>query len=678
MKQLIITEKPSVAINIANALGVKNRKDGYIENDKYIISWCYGHLDTLANADSYDGRYAIWRKEDLPILPAPWRLKIADKIKYDHFKILKSLMYRRDVTEIVNACDAGREGELIFRNALKLAECKKPVKRLWISSMEDEAIIEGFRNLKLSRCYDNLYEAADCRAKADWLVGINLTRFFSVIYHRTLNVGRVVTPTLALIISRQAEIDAFEPTPYYNIQLESGDMRAKTDKIESKEEAEKILEDCKKYDFATCYKLTCQAKEEKAPLLYDLTSLQRDANKKLGYTTQQTLNIVQTLYEKKLCTYPRTDARYLTSDMEKSIPELINASANLINRTITEYDELKVISNKKVTDHHAIIPTKNVANLDLASLDAGEINILTMIATRLLCAVSEPFYYFLEKAFIRCGDTEFTFTYRNVESYGWKTFIEEESEDSEEPEMQFDIEEGDVFEINNIDLKENFTKSKPNYTEDTLLSAMENAGAKETPEDAERKGLGTPATRAAMIEKLIATGFVQRKSNKKTVSLVPTFTGKSLITVLPEQIQSPLLTAEWEHKLKLIEKGEMEPEDFMNEISEMIIEIIDEYAPVHDVDVLFPSGREIVGKCPRCGGNVTEGKNGFHCEKNECKFAFWKDNTFLQSQDISITKEMAVDLLAKGYTEIKNPAASKTVTLSFTDNGEKVRYRLKE
>lgn len=675
MKQLIITEKPSVAINIANALGVKSRKEGYIENDKYIISWCYGHLDTLANADSYDGRYAIWRKEDLPIFPAPWRLKIADKIKYDHFKILKSLMYRRDVTEIVNACDAGREGELIFRNALKLAECRKPVKRLWISSMEDEAIIEGFKNLKPSRYYDNLYEAADCRAKADWLVGINLTRFFSVIYHRTLNVGRVVTPTLSLIVSRQAEIDAFEPKPYYNIQLESGDFRAKTDKIDSKEEAEKILEDCKKYDFATCYKVVCQSKEEKAPLLYDLTSLQRDANKKLGYTAQQTLNIVQSLYEKKLCTYPRTDARYLTSDMEKSIPELINASANLINRTITEYDELKVINNKKVTDHHAIIPTKNVANLDLASLDAGEINILTMIATRLLCAVSEPFYYFLEKAFIRCGDTELTFTYRNVESYGWKTFIEAESEDSEEPEMQFDIEEGDVFEINNIDLKESFTKSKPNYTEDTLLSAMENAGAKETPEDAERKGLGTPATRAAMIEKLIATGFVQRKNNKKTVSLVPTFTGKSLIKVLPEQIQSPLLTAEWEHKLKLIEKGEMEPEDFMNEISEMIIEIIDEYAPVHDVDVLFPSGREIVGKCPRCGGNVTESKNGFHCEKNGCKFAFWKDNTFLQSQDISITKKMAVDLLSKGYTEIKN--GNKSITLTFTDNGEKVRYRVK-
>lgn len=423
MKQLIITEKPSVAINIANALGVKSRKDGYIENDKFIISWCYGHLDTLANADSYDGKYAIWRKEDLPIFPAPWRLKIADKIKYDHFKILKSLMYRRDVTEIVNACDAGREGELIFRNALKLAECRKPVKRLWISSLEDEAIIEGFKNLKPSRYYDNLYEAADCRAKADWLVGINLTRFFSVIYHRTLNVGRVVTPTLSLIVSRQAEIDAFEPTPYYNIQLESGDFRAKTDKIESKEEAEKILEDCKKCDFATCYKLTCQAKEEKAPLLYDLTSLQREANKKLGYTAQQTLNLVQSLYEKKLCTYPRTDSRFLTSDMEKSVPELIETSARLINRTIDKYDELKVIDNDKVTDHHAIVPTKNVANLDLATLNAGEINILMLIATGLLCAVSEPFCYFLKKAFIRCGDTEFTFTYRQIEDYGWKNFI---------------------------------------------------------------------------------------------------------------------------------------------------------------------------------------------------------------------------------------------------------------
>ena len=675
MKQLIITEKPSVAINIANALGVKNRKDGYIENDKYIISWCYGHLDTLANADSYDGKYAIWRKEDLPILPAPWRLKIADKIKYDHFKILKSLMYRKDVTEIINACDAGREGELIFRNMFKLSECRKPVKRLWISSMEDEAVIEGFKHLKPSKFYDNLYFAADCRAKADWLVGINLTRFFSVIYHRTLNVGRVVTPTLALIISRQAEIDAFEPTPYYNIELESGNMKAKTDKIESKEDAEKILAYCKKHELATCYKVVCQSKEKKAPLLYDLTSLQRDANKKLGYTAQQTLNIVQTLYEKKLCTYPRTDARYLTSDMRKSLPELIKSSSALINRTIKNHDFKQVIDNKKVTDHHAIIPTKNVANLDLASLDAGEINILTMIATRLLCAVSEPYHYFVKKAFIKCGDIEFVASYSSVENYGWKTFLDDEDECSDELKLKFEIDEGDVFKVNRIEIFESFTKPKLNYTEDTLLSAMENAGAKETPEDAERKGLGTPATRAAMIEKLIATGFVQRKNNKKTVFLVPTFTGKSLITVLPEQIQSPLLTAEWEHKLKLIEKGEMEPEDFMNEISEMIIEIIDEYAPVHDVDVLFPSGREIVGKCPRCGGNVTEGKNGFHCEKNGCKFAFWKDNTFLQSQDISITKKMAVDLLSKGYTEIKN--GNKSITLTFTDNGEKVRYRVK-
>lgn len=677
MNRLVITEKPSVAVNIAKALGVNNRNDGYLEGNGYIISWCFGHLDTLANADSYDGKYAIWRKEDLPILPNPWRMKIADRIKYNQFKIIKSLMFRKDVNEIINACDAGREGELIFRNTYILAGCRKPVKRLWISSMEDDAVREGFKNLQPASKYDNLYLAADCRAKADWLVGINLTRFFSVIYHRTLNVGRVVSPTLALLTERQAEIDAFEPTPYYNIYLESGNMKAKTDKIESKEEAEKIYTDCKNNYFATCYKTVMQEKEEKAPLLYDLTSLQRDANKKLGYTAQRTLDIVQSLYEKKLCTYPRTDSRYLTRDMADSLPELIDASAMLINRTIDDYEGFKVINNDKVTDHHAIIPTKNVATLDLATLNAGEINIIIMIATRLLCAVSEPFCYFLETAFIRCGDTEFKVNYRLVESYGWKTFLSDEDSSEDEPEVEFGIEEGDIIEINSIDMKENFTKPKENYTEDTLLSAMENAALKETPSDAERKGLGTPATRAAMIEKLVSSGFVMRKMGKKNAALIPTFKGKSLITVLPEEIQSPLMTAEWEHKLKLIEKGEIKPESFMNEIAEMICEIIDNYSPVPDSEILFPSGKESIGKCPRCGKNVTRGKYGFHCEGLDCKFALYSDNKYLQSVGIELTKKIARELLSKGCAEAIKTDTGETVTLSYKDNGEFVRFRVK-
>lgn len=677
MYKLIVAEKPSVAMSIAKVLGATKRKEGFIEGNGYIVSWCYGHLANLVHAETYNEKYVKWSYDDLPIFPDPWQYKLG-KDKYQHFKILKTLMHRSDVSQVINACDAGREGELIFRNAYNLAECEKPVMRLWISSMEDEAIRKGFKELKPGSMYDNLYAAADCRAKADWLVGINFTRLFSVLYHRTLKVGRVMTPTLALIISREAERDAFVSEKYYKIQIDCGTFKATSEQIKDKALAEKALADCEGQS-ATVYKITGEEKEEKAPLLYDLTSLQRDANRILGYTAQQTLDYVQALYEKKLCTYPRTDARYLTNDMENSVEGLVKISAQLLGTTLHEYSSKKICNSKRVTDHHAIVPTVTAGETELFTLPSGEREILKLIALRMLCAVSMPCVYFFETAVIRCGSTDFKVTYKDVTEWGWRIYTNNNSED--ELFIENGIEDGDVYEVFNASLKEGKTKPKPRFTEDTLLSAMEHASAAEMPEDAERKGLGTPATRAGIIEKLIATGFIERKKEKKSVSLVPSNTGKSLITVIPEHIQSPLLTAEWEHKLKLIEKGKLKPEDFMSAISEMVTDMVENYIAVAEADVLFPSGREVIGKCPRCGTNVTESKNGFFCESTKCRFGLWRDNHFFENRHIILDKAIASALVNEGRCRIPNIYSYKTDknyagTVILTDNGEKTVLRV--
>ncbi len=677
MFKLVIAEKPSVGIAIANVLGARKQKSGFYEGNGYIVAWCIGHLAGVANASAYNPDYAYWRYEHLPIIPDKWQNSLRKKT-YQHFQLLKKTMHRADVSEIINACDAGREGELIFRNAYNFAECNKPVKRLWISSMEDEAIRKGFENLKPSEMYDNLYYSADVRAKADWLVGINLTRLFSVLYHRKLCIGRVVTPTLALIISREAERAVFVPETYYNTQISCGKLKATSERLSVKSEAEKIATECSN-QFATVISVNGEEKEEKAPLLYDLTTLQRDANRILGYTAQQTLDYAQSLYEKKLCTYPRTDSRYLTEDMEGTIDALLKVSARLTSSNLKkhEFTTYKVCDNKKVSDHHAIIPTLTAGKADLFELNKGERDILKMIALRLICSVAEPYVYYSETAVIRCGNTDFKVKYKDITEYGWKDFMK--SEDEDENIIENGIEIGDVYEVTGIEVKEGKTKPKPYYTEDTLLSAMENAGAAEAPKDAERKGLGTPATRANMIEKLVAVGYIERKQGKKGAVLVPAKIGKSLITVVPEHIQSPLLTAEWEHKLKLIENGDMDADLFLSEIADMVTDLCKNYVISPNADVLFPSGREVIGKCPRCGGNVTESQLGFFCENAKCRFGLWRDNRYLDSKHILLDKEMVSKLLNDGRCRIPKVYSEKTdsyyaATLILTDNGERTKY----
>ena len=674
-KSLVIAEKPSVGVSIAAVLGVKDRKDGYIEGRDYIVSWGFGHLCELANADTYDEKYAKWRYDDLPIVPANWKYKIP-RDKYSQFETLKKLMNRADVSDVINACDAGREGELIFRNIYQMTGCKKPIYRLWISSMEDAAIAQGFRELKDGKEYDNLFAAARCREWADWLVGINATRLFSVLYHRTLNVGRVVSPTLAILVQREADIMAFKPEPFYTAEVDFGSFTAASEKFKKKSDAEAVIP--KANEPVVVESVTSKEKSEKAPALYDLTTLQREANRQLGYTAQQTLDYVQSLYEKKLCTYPRTDSRYLTDDMADSVKAVVICSAGICGGAEPASVKVNQVCNsKKVSDHHAIIPTMVAGETDLKTLPAGEREILSMIAKQVLRAVSESYRYCETVAVITCNGNTYTTKGKTVLETGWKAYNDKEQTDKILPELA----DGDKLQVASSEIKEGMTKPPAHFTEDSLLSAMEVAGAKEMPDDAERKGLGTPATRAGIIEKLIATGFVERKKAKKTVSLIPAQTGVSLITVLPEQLQSPLLTAEWEHKLKMVENGELDADTFMAEISLMVNELIKTYSVIKGAEVLFPSGRDVIGKCPRCGGDVTESKKGYFCETNDCRFGLWRDNKFLAEKKISLSKKMAATLLKSGRIPVKGIFSEKTgnsydATLVMTDDGTKTLYSL--
>ena len=674
-KSLVIAEKPSVGVSIAAVLGVKDRKDGYIEGRDYIVSWGFGHLCELANADTYDEKYAKWRYDDLPIVPANWKYKIP-RDKYSQFETLKKLMNRPDVSDVINACDAGREGELIFRNIYQMTGCKKPIYRLWISSMEDAAIAQGFRELKDGKEYDNLFAAARCREWADWLVGINATRLFSVLYHRTLNVGRVVSPTLAILVQREADIMAFKPEPFYTAEVDFGSFTAASEKFKKKSDAEAVIP--KANEPVVVESVTSKEKSEKAPALYDLTTLQREANRQLGYTAQQTLDYVQSLYEKKLCTYPRTDSRYLTDDMADSVKAVVICSAGICGGAEPASVKVNQVCNsKKVSDHHAIIPTMVAGETDLKTLPAGEREILSMIAKQVLRAVSESYRYCETVAVITCNGNTYTTKGKTVLETGWKAYNDKEQTDKILPELA----DGDKLQVASSEIKEGMTKPPAHFTEDSLLSAMEVAGAKEMPDDAERKGLGTPATRAGIIEKLIATGFVERKKAKKTVSLIPAQTSVSLITVLPEQLQSPLLTAEWEHKLKMVENGELDADTFMAEISLMVNELIKTYSVIKGAEVLFPSGRDVIGKCPRCGGDVTESKKGYFCETNDCRFGLWRDNKFLAEKKISLSKKMAATLLKSGRIPVKGIFSEKTgnsydATLVMTDDGTKTLYSL--
>lgn len=666
---LVIAEKPSVAQTIGEVLGATEKKNGYLEGKSYWVTWCIGHLVEPVQPHYYDERYLKWRKDDLPIIPDEWRYQIPFAVKKQYVGIEK-LMNNPQVETVICATDAGREGELIFRLVYHQCGCTKPIKRLWISSLEEAAIRTGFENLHDGREYESLYQAALCRQQADWLVGINASRIFSLLYNVTLNVGRVMSPTLALIVSRDAAIAAFQPEAFYTVQISCGFL-ASTERMSEQAEAQRIQELCN-LNTAVVRNIEKKQKKENPPRLYDLTSLQRDANRLFGFTAQQTLDYVQSLYEKKLATYPRTDSRYLTSDMAGMLPELVNRVAAKFPFTAGLHLAVKpdqVIDNSKVTDHHAIIPTRSMPGSDIFSLPAGERDVLQLISVRLLCAVGEPHVYDENAVTLECEGITFKAKGKTVTQMGWKipeaTFlgsiggrIQKETSEREYPIPELEI--GQNLSPVMTKIKEGKTSPPKHFTEDTLLAAMESAGAENMPEDAERKGLGTPATRAEILEKLISTGYVVRKGDKRTKHLIPTAKGTALITVLPEQLQSPLLTAEWEQQLKQIEYGEIDPKEFMREIQDMLTELVQTAKPVPGADMLFPSERKSLGACPLCGVTVTEKKKGFFCENQTCRFGIWKDNRFFGDKDLQLTPAMVSAFLKGGRVKAKGLRSQKT------------------
>ena len=659
--KLVLAEKPSVAQSIAKVLGATKREDGYIEGNGYIVSWCVGHLVELAEPEAYDAKYGKWTYYDLPIFPMDWQYEVSSGTK-KQFGILKKLMARDDVASLVCATDAGREGELIFRLVYHKAGCRKPFERLWISSMEDTAIKEGFENLRSGTEYDALYEAALCRERADWIVGINATRLFSTLYGQTLNVGRVMTPTLAMAVMREAAIAAFKPKAFYTVQIGLNGFTASSERYKKKPEAEAV---CKGCSVATVTKAERKEKSEKPPALYDLTSLQRDANRVLGYTAQQTLDYTQNLYEKKLVTYPRTDSRFLTEDMANSLPDLVKMAFNTF--PVDGVDNVpvhteQVVNNKKVTDHHAIIPTRELQKCNLGELPKGELAILQLISTRLCVAVGDPHRYAETVIELDCGGTAFSAKGKTVLHEGWKAYVKKNSStkiDEKEQELP-SVSVGDEMTVNGTEIKEGKTSPPKHYTEDTLLQSMETAGADEMPDEVERKGLGTPATRAGIIEKLVRIGFLERKGDKKTKHLIPTHKGTALVTVMPEQIQSPSMTADWEEKLLLIEKGEYASEDFMDEIKDVIAGLIQNYEVIRDSEVLLSKEANAIGKCPVCGSAVEDKAKGYFCSNRGCKFALWKNNRYFDSIGKSMTNATAQKLLASGKVKLKGCKSKKT------------------
>ncbi len=690
--RLVISEKPSVAMSLSKVLGATSRKDGYMEGGGWLVSWCVGHLVELAPADAYDPRYSKWAYDDLPILPDPWQFQVLPDTR-KQFDILRQLMGREDVDTVVCATDAGREGELIFRLTYDLCKCAKPVKRLWISSMEESAIRKGFDHLVDGQKYNNLYAAALCRAKADWLIGINGTRLFTTLYKgKTLNVGRVLTPTLTLLAEREAAIEHFKKEKFYTVELDAQGIRASSGKFNSKTDAEKLRSACLGKT-AVVQSVTRKDKTERPPKLYDLTTLQREANRLFDYTAQQALDYLQSLYEKRLATYPRTDSRYLTEDMAEGLPALCSTVAGALSFMVGQplpVHAAQVVDSSKVTDHHAVIPTAEIAGADLAALPTGERNILYMIAVRLLCAVGEAHTYVESAVTLDCGGASFMTKGRTVTAAGWKgtekTFFSTLKQKNEKPAPELPaLSEGQRLEGADALLKQGTTSPPARFTEDSLLLAMEKASADDFAklEDVERTGLGTPATRAATIEKLVKSGFVERK--KKL--LLPTEKGLALSWAMPDQLKSAKLTAEWEDRLGAVERGELAPEDFMAGITAMLTGLVRSYRNVAVApSPLSDSGRAGIGKCPRCGKNVVEGKKSFYCEgyhdTPSCGFALWKNDRFFTSKRKELTKKIAASLLKTGraavtglFSEKKGVFYDATVVLN-DDGGKFVRFKL--
>ena len=678
--RLVIAEKPSVAMALASVIGARSRRDGFVEGNGYLVSWCVGHLVGLCDAADYDERYRKWNYDDLPIVPEKWKKKILEGTK-KQFGILQTLMNRNDVTEVICGTDAGREGELIFRLAYEQAGCRKPVKRLWISSLEEKAIREGFQNLKDGSCYDDLYRSALCRAQADWLVGINASRLFSVLYNKNLKVGRVQTPTLAMIVERNQKVTNFKKEQYFEVHLFCRDLEAVSDRMNSLEEAEQLVKQCqgKRCQITRDEE---QTKTVQPPKLYDLTTLQRDANRILGYTAQETLDAAQSLYEEKLITYPRTDSQYLSDDMEQTaeeLAELLDGDLDFLELEDYEPAVDRTLNSSKVSDHHAIIPTSQIRLAGQKALKTKERNILYLIESRFLMATSRAYIYESHKCEVQCEGILFHMLSHRIRQEGFKA-IERKmylffgKKLPEEIHQMAEIRLLEDYGPCRAEVQEKWTQPPRQFTEDTLLQAMERAGNEDLAEDTEKKGIGTPATRAGIIEKLISSGFVSR--DKK--NLVPTNDGNVLITILPDEIKSPAMTAQWEMQLNQIARGEADAGGFLQGIIRMLKELISRYSGVSEKQKeQFSHGtkKESLGSCPRCGRPVYEGQKNFYCSDRKCQFALWKNDRFFESQGKKMDAGTVKKLLAKGKIHYKDLRSQKTgrtyeATVVMADFGE--------
>ena len=644
MKYLVIAEKPSVSKSIAKVIGAYRQEDGYLEGGDCVVSWCLGHLAEYAAPEHYDERYENWRFEDLPILPVEWKL-LVHNTKKPQFNVLRKLLRSKKFDYVVNACDAGREGEAIFRRVYALAGSKLPIKRLWISSMEDAAIQQGFENLRDGAAYDNLFAASECRAKADWLIGMNGTRAFTKKYGRKQTIGRVQTPTLAMLAERQAKIQNFVKEPYYKVELSGAGVVAVSEQMAQEQDADTVQAACDG-QCAVVGSIERKRVEKKPPKLYDLTTLQREANRYYGLTASQTLQALQELYEEKLVTYPRTDSQFVTEDMRKTVESLVLA---LDGQTV---DVSCVINNNKVTDHHAILPTMQGAKCNKEKLSETKQKILSLIIWKLVQAVQPPFIYEDVLVTVCCQGRNFTAKYKDVLQPGYtaKPVPLVEPEKNKDASLPNDLEQGMVIPVVRAEKKQGFTSPPKVYTEDTLLSAMETAGNKEFEKDTEKKGLGTPATRAAILEKLVSSGYVQRKGKQ----MIPTEDGVAAIRNIPDYLKSASMTAEWENDLLRMERGEIKPHDFMQGIHGLLDRMLADLRQIPTVAAAPHHNKVSVGSCPVCGNPVHESKLSFCCADRSCKFALWKESRYLANMRKTLDKKMAVDLLKKGRTHVKD------------------------
>ena len=663
---LVIAEKPSVAQSYAKNLSAYKKQDGYMEGENCLVSWCLGHLAEYARPEEYDERYAKWQFDDLPIIPEKWKLQVsADKKK--QFSVLKELMNRGDIEYLVNGCDAGREGELIFQRVYDLSGCRKPVRRLWISSMEDEAIRNGFHEMKDAGFYSNLCMAAVCRAQADWLIGMNATRAYTTKYYKKLVVGRVQTPTLAMLTERQDRIEHFQKETFYRVELTDGKLVAVSENIINKADAELLAALCDGSE-AIITELKREQKKVSPPKLYDLTSLQREANRYFGFTAKKTLDLLQELYEEKLVTYPRTDSRFVTEDMIGTVEELAGKMPLML--PFVEYGQLghnikRVVNNAKVSDHHAILPTKEAVEKGIMDLPVDKKNLMILIGQQVLQAVGEDYLYEQTDVTVNCQKNEFTARGKTAVQMGFKDVekafrshcVKTEKEDSDRQlEIPYGYQKGmQLFNVK-AETSIHYTSPPKSFNEDTLLAAMEAAGNKEFDEKTEKKGLGTPATRASTIEKLVASGYAQRKGKQ----IIPTAEGRELIRVMPENLKSAGLTAEWENRLLLMERGGLNGEQFMDDIVAMLEEILNGCRKIPEEEKnRFQTAKELIGKCPVCGSDIFEGKRNFYCSNRQCDFALWKDNRFLEGMEKKLDKKMAKELLDKACTHVKGLYSKK-------------------